>query len=118
MIYYAKIKIYSEGQPPFYLQSLQTFGIDERDTAHNVETMLHGWQDVSNYEILKISRQPIHLTKYVLSVFFKYQNGSTKTLKFNVNGENEGEAGELTKEIIAGWRHLVSYHIVNIVRHK
>jgi len=117
MEYFAKVKLYYSKTAPLYQVAVATWGETLEDARYNVETMVNSWQGLENFEVAKVTRQRIHLTKYVVKGAVNYCDGKTKTIKLNINAENRPEAEKIFYEIVDNWRRVVSRQVIEIQYH-
>lgn len=117
MEYFAKVKLKYSETTPIHHVAVKTWGETLQDAKFNVEQMVNTWQGLADFEVLKITRQPIHLTKFVVSGAVNYQNNRTNLIKLNIAAENREEAEQIFYEIIDSWRRVVSRQVLEISYH-
>ncbi len=115
-IYYAKTLIhYKKKHCRNVMICVKTYGVNIEDAKFNLSQLINSWDDIRNYEVLKIGKYPIPINRYIVAGTIKMFSGEARQIRLTVTAENKDEAKTMFKKIIESWKGLVSHEITQVV---
>lgn len=116
-IFYAKVSIdYTKINCQKVLIAIKTFGENEDEARQNIERMIAtNWQDVANFEILKVSRMQIYLNEYEVKGTVIFRQYPAKYLYFRVKAESKDEAKQIFMQKTENWKDVIRRDVTEVM---
>lgn len=112
--YYIKLRINYKQHLQFHMVVVSIFANNKDEAMKKVICKVENWKDYKTAEILKISTDFMEVKNFVVEANLKYRNGSNRTIKLNLNAENENEAENNFRTTVRKWAPVVALQIIRI----